>query len=42
MKNYPDREGAEQYNFKFLSCREDCLFLWNLDAHSAHVSNLTS
>ena len=19
MKNYPDREGAEQYNFKFLS-----------------------
>ena len=38
MKNYPDREGAEQYNFKFLSC----LFLWSLDAHSAYVSNLTS
>ena len=41
MKNYPDREGAEQYNFKFFSCRH-CLFLWSLDAHSAHVSNLTS
>ena len=39
MKNYADRGGAEQNNFKFLSCREDCLFLWSLDAH---LSNLTS